>query len=95
PKPAAAVYLVQRIRLIGAASQPSAGDAAFRQARSPQLRYLPGFRRCGKIVLIPMAIAGKPAPTFDRIPKMELGQVWELACLRRGRKDQPKNSIRP
>ncbi len=50
PKPAAAVYLVQRIRLIGAASQPSAGDAAFRQARSPQLRYLPGSRRCGKVV---------------------------------------------
>ncbi|MDF3161908.1 hypothetical protein P3C24_13170, partial [Pseudomonas proteolytica] len=29
----------------GAASQPSAG-----QARSPQRRYLPGFRRCGKVV---------------------------------------------
>ena len=28
------------------------------------------------------AIAGKPAPTFDRIPMLEYGQVWELACLR-------------
>ncbi|MBN0981084.1 hypothetical protein JV174_28140, partial [Pseudomonas sp. SDM007_2] len=34
--PAIAVYLKKRGGLIGAASQPSAGDAAFRQARSPR-----------------------------------------------------------
>ncbi|WP_222933938.1 hypothetical protein, partial [Pseudomonas sp. WS 5086] len=34
--PAIAVYLKKRGGLFGAASQPSAGDAAFRQARSPR-----------------------------------------------------------
>ena len=40
-KPAAAAYLTHRIRLTGAASQPSAG-----RARSPQQPYLLGFKMC-------------------------------------------------
>ncbi|KAA8701091.1 hypothetical protein FIV38_04405 [Pseudomonas proteolytica] len=30
------------------------------------------------------AFASKPAPTFDRVPSLECGQMWERACSRRG-----------
>ena len=33
-------------------------------------------------VVLSGAIAGKPAPTVDRILKWVRGQLWELACLR-------------
>ncbi|MFI7802010.1 hypothetical protein PSFL_31110 [Pseudomonas sp. DD1] len=28
------------------------------------------------------AIAGKSAPTFERIPMLEIGRMWERACSR-------------
>ncbi|WP_236310703.1 hypothetical protein, partial [Pseudomonas proteolytica] len=41
PKSATSDYLVKLGVFIGAAAQPSAGDAAFRQARSPQGLFAP------------------------------------------------------
>ncbi|QHD09496.1 hypothetical protein PspR76_28850 [Pseudomonas sp. R76] len=36
------------------------------------------------------AFASKPAPTLDRVPKLECSQMWERACSRRGQHSHHK-----
>ncbi|AZF61241.1 hypothetical protein C4J83_0220 [Pseudomonas sp. LBUM920] len=51
-------------------------------------RACPRRGRCNHRLFRPMPrstpIAGKPAPTFDRVPTLEYRLMWERACPRRG-----------